>query len=68
MANRTPYEWLEDELAIMDELATNEVGDYLNTTCAAKFFLCQWQGLRALQAYVLSAGGAPVVLVDGASP
>ena len=68
MANRTPYEWLEDELAIMDELATNEVGDYLNTTCAAKFFLCQWQGIRAAQAFALSASGTMVVLDDGASP
>ena len=65
MAFKSPYDWFQIELAILDEIATNNVENYLNSTCAASFFLCQFQGLRALQAYVLSADGAPVVLVDG---
>lgn len=64
MANQTPYQWLAIQQDRAEQLGQNDAMDYLaaDAETGAFWFLSQFDGIRALQAFCLAAGGEMVVL------
>ncbi len=65
----TPAEWYEREMAKLEMLTENglEPADYFKAGEGSIWLLSMMDGLRALQAYCLAAGGTMVRLVNGES-
>lgn len=62
----TPAGWYEEQLERLELIADAGVNarDYLMSDQGHVWFLMQFDGLRALQAYCVAAGGTMVVLSD----